>query len=121
MANSFATPWTEAHQAPLSMGFPRQEILGGLISPFPGDLPNPGIKLTSPALQADSLLSESRGKPKLCSRLDRKMKRERILRKQSREMEMGSVRWPHCESDIEGRRGYALCHGSGRISNRENC
>ena len=39
-----ATPWTVAHQAPLSMGFPRQEYWSGLPFPSPGDLPNPGIK-----------------------------------------------------------------------------
>ena len=49
----FATPWTAAHQAPLSMGFSRQEYRSGLPCPFPGDLPDPGIKpvsLMSPAL-----------------------------------------------------------------------
>ena len=49
----FATPWTVAHQAPLSLGFPRQEYCSGLPFPFPGDLPEPGIKpmsLMSPAL-----------------------------------------------------------------------
>ena len=51
----FATPWTVAHQAPLSTQFPRQECWSGL--PSPGDLPNPGIEPGSPALQADSLLS----------------------------------------------------------------
>ena len=54
----FVTPWTVAHQAPLSMGFPRQEYWSGLPFPPPGDLPDPGIKpisLASPALQADSL------------------------------------------------------------------
>ena len=47
------TLWTVARQAPLSMGFPRQEYRGGLLRPPPGDLPNPGIKpksLKSPAL-----------------------------------------------------------------------
>ena len=44
---SFATPWTVAHQAPLSMGFPRQEYWSGLPFPSPGDLPDPGIKLMS--------------------------------------------------------------------------
>ena len=56
------TPWTAAHQAPLSMGFPRQEYWSGLPCPPPGDLPNPGIKARSPALQADSLPSEPPGK-----------------------------------------------------------
>ena len=51
----FATPWTVAHQAPLSMGFSRQEYWNGLPCLPPGDLPNPGIKPASPALQADSL------------------------------------------------------------------
>ena len=46
----FATPWTVACQAPLSMGFPRQEYWRRLACPPPGDLPDPGIKLTSPAL-----------------------------------------------------------------------
>ena len=51
----FATLWTVAHQAPLSMGFSRQEYWSGLLCPPPRDLPNPGIKPGSPALQADSL------------------------------------------------------------------
>ena len=46
----FATPWTVAHQAPLSMGFSRQEHWSGLPFPSPGDLPDPGIKPRSPAL-----------------------------------------------------------------------
>ena len=60
----FATPWTVAHQAPLPMGFPRQEYWSGLPFPFPGDLPDPGIEPRSPVLQADSLGSEPPGKPK---------------------------------------------------------
>ena len=59
----FATLWTVAHQAPLSMGFSRQEYWSGLPFPFPGDLPNPGIEPRSPALQADALTSEPPGKP----------------------------------------------------------
>ena len=54
----FATLWTVAHQAPLSMGFSRQEYWSGLPFPFPGDLPNPGIEPRSPALQADTSTSE---------------------------------------------------------------
>ena len=41
------TPWTVAHQAPLSMGFSRQEYWSGLPFPPPGDIPDPGIKLLS--------------------------------------------------------------------------
>ena len=59
----FATPWTVAHQAPLSMGFFRQKYSNGLLCLPPGDLPNPGIKPRSLALQVDSLLSEPPGKP----------------------------------------------------------
>ena len=58
----FATPWTVARQAPLSMGFPRQEYWNELPFPPPGDLPNPGIEFTSPespALQMNSLLTSS--------------------------------------------------------------
>ena len=61
----FETLWTVACQAPLSMGFSRQESWSGLPFPSPGDLSNPGIKPGSPALQADSLLSEPPGKPKV--------------------------------------------------------
>ena len=49
MPNSFAIPWTVAHQAPRSMGFPRQEYWSGLLFPSSGDLPNPGIECASPA------------------------------------------------------------------------
>ena len=46
----FATLWTVAHKAPLSMGFSRQEYWSGLPFPFPGDLPDPGMEPRSPAL-----------------------------------------------------------------------
>ena len=58
-----ATPWTVTCQAPLSMGFSRQEYWCGFPFLFPGDLPNPGIEPRSPALQADSLPTELQGKP----------------------------------------------------------
>ena len=51
---TLATPWTVACQAPPSMGFSRQEYWSGLPFPSPGDLPDPGIKPASPALQVDS-------------------------------------------------------------------
>ena len=51
----FATPWTVAYQAPLSMGFSRQECWSGLPFPSPGDLPDPRMKPGSPALRADAL------------------------------------------------------------------
>ena len=60
------TPWTAAHQAPLSMVFSRQEYWSGLPRPPPGDLPHPGIEPRSPASfasQADSLPLSDQGSP----------------------------------------------------------
>ena len=57
-------PWTVARQAPLSMGFSRQEYWSGLPFPSPGDLPDPGIEPRSPTLQADALTSASEGSAK---------------------------------------------------------
>ena len=59
----FATPWTVAYQAPLSMEFFRQKYWSGLPFPSAGDLPDPGIEPVSPALQADAIPSEPPGKP----------------------------------------------------------
>ena len=62
----FAAPWTVAHQAPLFMGFSRQEYWSGLPFPPLGYLPNPGIECSvpaPPALQADSLPTEPAGEP----------------------------------------------------------
>ena len=58
-----ATSRTVARQAPLSMGFSRQEYWSGLPLPSPRDLPDPGVEPRSPALQADSLPTELQGKP----------------------------------------------------------
>ena len=58
-------PWTVACQVPLSMGFSRQEHWNGLPFPSPDDLPNPGMKPGSPALQADSLTTEHEESPSL--------------------------------------------------------
>ena len=60
---TLATPWTVAHRAPLSKGFPRQEYWSGLPFPSPGDLPDPEIEPQSPALQTEALPSESAGRP----------------------------------------------------------
>ena len=59
----FATPWTVACHAPLSVGFSRQEYWSGLPVPSLEDFPNPETEPRSPTLQADSLLSEPPGKP----------------------------------------------------------
>ena len=57
------TPWTAACQAPLSLGFSRQEYCSGLPFPSLGDLNDPGIEPGSPELQADALPTELQGKP----------------------------------------------------------
>ena len=59
----FATPWTVAFQAPLSMRFPRQEYWSRLPFPLSGDLPNLGIKPASPALAGGFFITEPPGKP----------------------------------------------------------
>ena len=63
LSNSFETPWTVAHQAPLSMGFPRPEYWSGFLFPAPEDLPNPGIKLVSLALAGRFFTTELPEKP----------------------------------------------------------
>ena len=59
----FATPWTVAHQAPLSTGLPRQEHWSGLPFPPPGDLPDLGIEPASPALAGGFFITEPPGNP----------------------------------------------------------
>ena len=63
VSNSFTTAWTVARQAPLSMGFFRQEYYSGLPFPSPRDPPNLRIERVSPALQADSLPLSHWGSP----------------------------------------------------------
>ena len=69
----FVTPWTVAYKAPLSMEFSRQEYLSGLLFPFPGDLPHPGIKPRSPSLRANALPSEIPRKPQEKNKLTLKV------------------------------------------------
>ena len=61
--SDFCDLWAVVHQAPLSIGFSRQEYWSELPYPSTGDHPDPGIKPRTPALQADSLPSEPPGKP----------------------------------------------------------
>ena len=65
MSDSPVMPWTVVCQAPLSMGFSRQECWSGLPFPSPGDLPDPGIEFRSPALKMYSLPTEPPGKTEL--------------------------------------------------------
>ena len=63
VSDSFVTPWAVAHQAPLSVGFPRQESWSGLSFPSPGHLPDPGIEPMTSACQADPLPLYQLGSP----------------------------------------------------------
>ena len=68
VVSNSATLWTVACQAPLFMGFPRQEYWSGVPFPSPGDLPNPGTEptsLASPALAGGFLTTAPPGKPKM--------------------------------------------------------
>ena len=63
VSNTFVTPWTVACQAPLSMGFSRQEYWSGLLFPPPEDLRDPGIEPESPALAGRFFTTAPPGKP----------------------------------------------------------
>ena len=63
VSDSFATPWTVDHQAPLSMGFSRKEYWSGLPFPSPGDLSDSGIESPSPATSGMFFTAEPPGKP----------------------------------------------------------
>ena len=63
LCDSFVTPWTAARQAPLSLGFPRQEYYSGLPFPPAADLPDPGFNLMSTALAGGFFTTEIKGKP----------------------------------------------------------
>ena len=65
MSNSSVTPWTVIHQAPLSVGFPRQKYWSGLPFLSLGDLPDLGLEPVSPPLWADSLPLNNQGSPLL--------------------------------------------------------
>ena len=65
MSNSFATSWNVACQAPLSMGFPRQEYWSGLSFPSPENLPDPWIEPMPPVSASGFFTTEPPGKPKL--------------------------------------------------------
>ena len=70
MSSSFVTPWTVAHQVPLSIGFPRQEYWRGLPFPSPGDLRNPETEPVSLAMLGRFFTTEPPGKPRTVLSLD---------------------------------------------------
>ena len=88
------TPWTVARQAPLSMGFPRQEYWSGLPFAFPGDFPNSGIKPGPPSLQADSLPSEPPWKPVFF------FENKRLFPYRNKEIQKGKKKKPIAKANI---------------------
>ena len=101
------TPWTVARQAPLSMGFPKQEYWSGLPFPSPGDFPDPWIKPTSSALQADSLPSEPPGKLKNTA-LGSLSLLQGIFPIQESNWGILHCRWILCQLSYEGSLGVPL-------------
>ena len=85
MSDSFVTRWTVTCQAPLSMGFSRQEYWSGRLFPSPGDLPNLGTETTSPAfpeLAGGFFITEPPGKPFTINRsLVNKVQKKNFYRK----------------------------------------
>ena len=90
VSDSFLTPWTLAHQAPLTMGFPREEYWSGWPFSSPGDHPYPGTEPRSSAGQADSSQSEPSGKPNWSSALIKPHLRPLLKKRRS---EITAVKW----------------------------
>ena len=84
----FVNSWTVARQAPLSMGFSRQEYWTGLPFSSPGDLPDPGIKPRSPTLQANSLPFELPGNPNRGLDIEKEIEKDRDDSDRGRDREM---------------------------------
>ena len=110
-------PWTVAHQAPLSMGFSRQEYWSGLPFPSPGDLPDPGMEPRSPTLQADALTSAPPGKPLntriLTSKISKGGKEARLKEEGGGGGRGGRKGWPYIclrpPTDIQALWDFPLC------------
>ena len=101
-----------ARQAPLSMGFSRQEYWSGLPCPPPGDIPNPGIEPRSPTLQVDSLPTEPPGKPSISilivywsSYSFNCLSQTRRVQKKKAWIELNSlIFWLHCPGGASGKK-----------------
>ena len=111
----FVTPWTVAHQAPLSMEFSWQEYWSRLSCPPPGDLSDPGSKLTIPAFQADSLPLSYWGSPSLedrfvnkPTRTQKSMRKITLRRLVGRSLSLFSDRGSYCTGKKQnfGQLGY---------------
>ena len=116
----FVTLWTRAHQAPLSMGFSRQEYCSGLPSPSPGDFPDPKVEPRSLALQPDSLPSKLSGKHtyekeesyKMLNENQRLQKKSRRQEKEKINVEFLLLFSPEFHSKIQRRKGRNIIGNS---------
>ena len=110
------TPWTIAHQAPLSRGFCRQVYWSRLPFPPPGDLPDPGIEPTAPVLQMDSLPLSHWGSPWGRIKIHKSQNKEhRRWRSTWAGSAMPPTSWVFldrrvCDSGWEGSWGGDFCH-----------
>ena len=99
-AQLFATPWTVARQAPLSMGFSSQEYWSGFLFPPPGDLPDPGIEavsLVSPSFAGRFFTTEPPGRPTAFTGLSQVGSRAKVREAASLEqMVLGVIVWLLC-------------------------
>ena len=101
----FVTPWTVAHQAPLSIEFSSQEYWSGLPISFPGDLLDLGIWPASPALQADSLPPSHQGNPlqteyTMLGNLNMPKQRAVFLRRNRTKFTLVNYKWEFWQTDI---------------------
>ena len=107
---ALCNPWTVAHQAPLDMGFSRQESWSGLPFPSPGDHPNPGIKPRSPASQASILYHLShRGSPSVTCYVINKQGMVYLSYRKIDHSEMGVNNFKGSSQDLRFRFG-TWCH-----------
>ena len=95
----FVTPWTVAHSASLSLGASRQEYWSGLPCPPPGNLPDPGIEPTAPALQAGSLPLSHQGSP-LLELIEQNKNNGLSLQTLGNERHSGSIPGAFCLSEV---------------------
>ena len=124
VSDSFVTPWTVARQAPLSMGFPRQEYWSGLPFPAPGHLPHPGMEPESPvscALAAGFFITESPGKPYLWVAIDWLLGKDPDAGKDWRQEEKGTtedemVGWHHWLDGHEFEQALGVGDGQGSLA-----
>ena len=117
ISDSFATSWTAACQAPLSMGFPMQEYWSGLPFPSPGDLSDPGIELGSPASAGvDSLPLSHQGSPHW--NISKPWKKE-ILTQVTTQMKLEDIMLSEISHHTENTVWFNLYAVSKRIKMRE--